>query len=327
MGRIRCLLAKEIAQIRRDRRLFGLLVMAPLFQLFVMGFAATTDIREIAVAVRDDDRTPAGRDYIRSIAASGYFKIIPPAAESGADGDLLVAGKAGLVVVIPAGFERRIIRGETASVQVLVDGADANFAVQGLNYLQKATRRYSTRFAREATGPRPAVEVESRAWYNPGLTSTRYMVPALMGVLLMVTTMIATSMSLVREREDGTLEQLIVTPLSPPEIIAGKLIPFFVIGIVEVSLALPVMTGVFRVPLRGSIPALYLLSAAFLLSTLGLGMLVSSLVRTQQQAMLAASFFVMMPWVLLSGFIFPVENMPPVIRAATTVIPLKYYIT
>jgi len=220
------------------------------------------------------------------------------------------------------------------AVQALVDGADSNFAVYGLNYLQKATRLYSARLADVALSEvsvqhglsLPAVSAESRVWYNPDLVSQRFMVPAVMGVLLLVTTMIVTSMALVKEREEGTMEQIIVTPLRPAELIAGKLLPFVAIGFVEISLALPVMLFVFHVPLEGSLALLYLLSGLFLLTTLGLGLFVSTLVKTQQQATMVAAFFVMMPFVLLSGFIFPIENMPAPIRAMSYVIPLRYYL-
>jgi ABC-2 type transport system permease protein len=169
--------------------------------------------------------------------------------------------------------------------------------------------------------------VETRAWYNPNLSSRFFMVPALMGVLLMVTTMIVTSMSLVKEREEGTMEQVIVTPLRPGELMAGKLLPFVFIGFVEITLAIAVIRLGFRVPLRGNILALYFYSGLFLLTTLGLGLFVSTLVKTQQQAMLVAAFFVMMPFILLSGFIFPVENMPRPIQIVSAFIPLRYYLT
>ena len=331
--RIRVLLTKELAQIRRDKSLFGILLIAPLFQLLVMGFAANTDIRDIAITVRDNDHSVQSREYVRSLAASGYFKITLAEGPGTDEGARLVSGKAGLVVVIPKDFARHLLNRQPSPVQVLVDGSDSNFGVNGLNYLQKATGLFSGRLAkiesqslaRRGIRP-PTVSVESRAWYNPRLQSRYYMVPALMGVLLLVTTMIVTSMSLVKEREDGTMEQLIVTPLRPAELMIGKLLPFVVIGFMEITLALTVILGVFGVPLRGSILLLYAFSGLFLLTTLGLGLFVSTLVKTQQQAMLVAAFFVMMPFVLLSGFIFPVENMPPFIQGMAQFIPLKYYL-
>lgn len=335
LKRIRVLLVKEMTQIRRDRSLFGILIVAPLIQLLVLGNAATTDVRNISLSIRDHDHSYESRELVRAIAASGYFETDVLTGPSERDGDLLVSGRAGLILNIPPDFAKNILRRQPAPVQVLVDGADSNFAVLGLNYLQKATRLYSDRLVRvlrddmaRQSGVRlPSVVAESRAWYNPGLTSKFFMVPALMGVLLMVTTMIVTSMSLVKEREEGTMEQVIVTPLRASELIIGKLLPFVVIGFVEITLALLVILLAFDVPLRGSVLALYFYSGLFLLTTLGLGLFVSTLVRTQQQAMLIAGFFVMMPFALLSGFIFPVENMPVPIQYLAALIPLKYYLT
>lgn len=333
MNRIRVLLVKEMTQIRRDRSLFGILIIAPLVQLMVMGQAVTTDITRIDLAIRDNDRSYHSREYVRAIAASDYFSTVLLEGPERGDENMLVSGQAGLVLVIPADFSRELVANRPATVQVLVDGADSTFAVVGLSYLQKATQLFSERQVRPVVRDAaargvslPGFAVEPRAWYNPDLRSRFYMVPGLMGVLLLVTTMIVTSMALVKEREDGTMEQLIVTPLRPMELLVGKLMPFIVIGFVELTLALAVILGVFRVPLRGNVIALYFYSGLFLLSTLGLGLFVSTLVKTQQQAMLVSAFFIMMPFVLLSGFIFPVENMPRPIQYVAALIPLKYYL-
>jgi ABC-2 type transport system permease protein len=333
MKRIRHLLVKELTQIRRDPRLLGILMVVPVIQLMVLGFAANVDVREITLGVRDNDHSPASREFTRALGASGWFRVTALTGPAGADGAQLVAGRLGLVAVIPAGFGQQLTRGAPASVQALVDGADSNFAVQGVAYLQRAARLFSERQVRvvaAAAGPGaalPQVVAETRVWYNPDLLSRWFMVPALMGVLLLVTTMIVSSMALVKEREEGTMEQLLVTPLRPLELIVGKLLPFVFIGFVVVTLSLPVMCFVFGVPLRGGVPLLYLGSGIFLLTTLGLGVFISTLVHTQQQAMLIAVFFVMLPFVLLSGFIFPVENMPPFIQVVAHGIPLKYFLT
>ena len=329
-SRIRHLVRKELIQVRRDPRLFRVLIAAPLFQLLVLGFAASTDVRDVAVAVRDDDATPASRDYVRSVGASGHLRPVPVAGPHGADEQQLVAGSAGLILWIPRGFGAAFARGEAAAVQALVDGADSNYAVQGLQYLQGATRRFNEDLSRGAAGtprtPRPGITMETRYWYNPDLKSRRFMVPAIMGVLLLVTTMMITSMALVKEREDGTFEQLALTPVRPAEIVAGKLLPYALIGFVGVTLALPMIVFVFGVPLRGSIAGLYGVSALFLMTTLGTGLLVSTLVHTQQQAMLVSAFGIMMPFVLLSGFIFPVQNMPRILQPVAHLIPLTYYV-
>ncbi len=334
MNRIRCLLAKEWAQLRRDRRLFGMLLVAPVVQLLVLGFAANTDVREIDLALRDQDHSPASREFARAMGASGYFRVTTLTGPAGDDAALLVGGRAGLVVVIPKDFGRRLVRGESVAVQALVDGADSNFAVQGLNYLQKAARLFSATLAARVAGrvaaarrvSLPAVIAETRVWYNPDLASQRYMVPAIMAQILMVATMLVTSMALVKEREDGTLEQLIVTPLRPVELVAGKLLPFVVVGFAEVTFALGAIRLVFGIAPRGSLVTLYALSGLYLLTTLGLGLFVSTLVRTQQQAMMVATFFVMMPFILLSGFAFPVANMPPGFQVVANCMPLTHYL-
>ena len=333
LHRIRILLIKELTQIKRDRSLLGILIVAPIFQLLIMGFAANTDIRDIQLTVRDNDHSYHSRNYVQALGASGYFKITPTSSPERDDAALLVSGRTSLILTIPSEFGKQLLGNQPATVQVLVDGSDSNFGVNGLNMLQKATRlssRQNIRLATDEWARRgiklPSVEAETRAWYNPHLLSRYYMVPALMGVLLLVTTMLVTSMALVKEREDGTMEQLIVTPLRPMELMLGKLLPFVMIGLIEVTLALGVIKGVFGIPLRGSVLLLYGFSGLFLLTTLGMGLLVSTLVKTQQQAMMVAAFFVLMPFVLLSGFIFPVENMPAAIQVLASLIPLKYYL-
>lgn len=322
---------KELAQLLRDRNLARLLIIAPLFELLVLGFAATTDIREIRLAVRDNDHSWHSRELYRSLGASGYFKMDFITGPESGDGNLLVSGKAGLVLIIPEKFSELLLKGRTVSLQALVDGADSNFGVQGLSYLQKAVGGFSARLLergnKRGDGTKPSVAVESRVWYNPGLVSQVYMVPAIMALLLMVTTLMITSMALVKEREEGTMEQLIVTPLHPGEIIAGKLLPFVIIGIIELAFALLVIRFVFQIHMRGSLLTLLVFSAFFLLTTLGLGLFVSTLVKTQQQAMLISVFFVMMPFMLLSGFAFPISNMPESIQLVTCLIPLKYFLT
>ncbi|MEI6807174.1 MAG: ABC transporter permease [bacterium] len=348
---------KELTQTLRDKRLFGILLVAPFIQLIVLGYAATTEVKDIALAIRDNDRSFHSREFVRALGSSGYFKTSFLDGPGTDDAGALVSGRAGLVVVIPPGFSAHIFRNEQSPIQVLVDGSDSNFAVHGLNYISKAVRQYSSELVRKqmdalisiryvnqnsvqmgsagrpaaselpASFRLPSVTAETRVWYNPELTSRFYMVPGVMGVLLLVTTMIVSAMALVKEREQGTMEQIIVTPLRGGELIAGKLLPFVVIGFVEITLALPVMLYIFEVPFRGSFLLIYALSGLFLLTTTGLGLLVSTLARTQQQAMLVSAFFIMMPFVLLSGFIFPVENMPYAIRCAAQVLPLKYYLT
>jgi ABC-2 type transport system permease protein len=333
MRRVRTLLVKELIQIRRDPRLFALLVAAPALQILVLGFAATTDVRDVAVAVRDGDRSAHSREYARTLGASGWLRTSPHAGGERDDARLLISGRAGLVLAIPPGFGAELAAGRPATVQALVDGSDSLSAVQGLTYLQGASRLYSERQVRMALDRRPggsagipSIAIETRTWFNPMQTSRLYIVSGLLGVLLLVTTMVVAAMAFVKEREEGTMEQMLVTPLRRGELVAGKLLPFAVIGFLEVTVVLPVVLLVFQLPLRGSVLLLYAFSGLFLLTTLGLGLLVSSLVKTQQQAMLVTVFFLMMPFVMLSGFVFPVENMPAAIRTAAEAVPLRHYL-
>lgn len=333
MGRLVALVVKELTQIRRDPKLFALLVAAPALQVLVLGFAATTDVTDVRVAVRDEDRSERSREYARALGASGYLGVSPhPGGRD--DAAVLASGAAGLVVTIPRGFGADLDAGRPVAVQALVDGSESLSAGQGLSYLQGASRLYTDRLVREAAdrGAKgavrglPSVIMETRTWFNPRQTSRAFMVSGLLGVLLMVTTMVVAAMAFVKEREEGTMEQVLVTPLNRRELVAGKLLPFVVIGFVEVSFVLPVMLLVFDLPLRGSVALLYAFSGVFLLSTLGLGLQVSSLVKTQQQAMLVAVFFLMMPFIMISGFVFPVENMPYAMQIAAEAIPLRHYL-
>jgi ABC-2 type transport system permease protein len=331
--RIKSFLEKEFAQLRRDLRLMSVLIVAPIIQLLVLSYAANTDVKEVTVAIRDYDCSYLSREFARAISATDYFVVTNIGGPAAGDEDLLISGRTGILIVIPTDFEKNILRGSEAVAQALVDGSDSNFGVQGINQLQKLVMQFNERLGARlklevgSAAPKAAsIRIESRVWFNPDLKSRYYMVPAIMAQLLMVATMLVTSMALVKEREEGTFEQLIVTPLKPIEIILGKLLPFTLIGFIEMTFALPIMLIVLGVPLKGSLALLYLFSALFLLSTLGLGVFISTFVRTQQQAMLVATFFVMVPFILLSGFAFPVENMPPVFQFVSGLIPMSYYL-
>lgn len=327
-------MVKELIQIRRDPKLFALLVAAPAIQVLILGFAATTDVTDVRVAVRDEDKSARSREYTRAIGASGYLGVFPHPGSGRDDAGVLASGTAGLVVAIPRGFGADLDAGRPVSVQALVDGSESLSAGQGLAYLQGASRLYTDRLVREAAqrggkggvAMLPSVAMETRTWFNPRQTSRSFMVSGLLGVLLMVTTMVVSAMAFVKEREEGTMEQVLVTPLNRRELVAGKLLPFVLIGFIEVSIVLPVMLLVFALPLRGSVVLLYAFSGVFLLSTLGLGLQVSSLVKTQQQAMLVAVFFLMVPFIMISGFVFPVENMPYAMQFAAEAIPLRHYL-
>jgi len=322
-------LLKELLQLRRDRRMIGMMIVGPLVQLIVLGFAANLDVTDIPLLVVDRDRTAQSRDLVDRFVESGYF-IVAGSEDSVAGIDpWLVDGRAQLAVVVREGYGADLVAGRHASVQLLADGTDSNSALVGLGYASRIVSSVGGELVRahvESAGVRPgAIGLVPRVWFNPDLKSRWFFVPAIVAMTLMLLTMITPSMAVVREKEIGTLEQISVTPVRPWQLIVGKLLPFFVIGIVDLFLATAAALAIFHVPLRGSLAALLLLTLPFLLNTLGLGLLASTLVNTQQQAMLASTFLLMLPQIYLSGLIFPIENMPRLIQLGTYGIPLRYY--
>lgn len=330
---------KEFLQIRRDRRMLGLSIIAPMVQLIVLGYAATTDIKSIPMVVCDHDRSATSREFIAQFTNSGYF-IVTKYVNSAKEIDPHIEnGEAWLALVIPSDFGKNILANRTAQVQLIADGSDANSANISLGYASQIVVKYSRSIVAEtlrrlqiasehaAPAVKPVrVEPEVRVWYNPDLKSANFMVPGVVALVLMIITMTLTSLGIVREKEIGTLEQLLVTPIKPYQLIIGKLLPFAILGAIDVTLVLTVARLWFEVPMRGSVILLYGLSGLFIMTTLGLGLFISTISRTQQQALMTAQFFIFMPFIFLSGFIFPIENMPQWIQAITYVIPLRYFI-
>jgi len=331
LARVGRVLVKELHQLRRDRRMYPILFVAPVLQLLALGYAATTDVKNVTTLVVDLDRSAESRRLLDRFRASGYFDFV------GFEGSIagverwLASGQAQVAVVIAEGYGRELGAGRSAAVQILADGSDANSAGIGLGYAARVVAAESAEMAARGRGPIRAVAREGgivllpRVWYNPELLSRWYMVPAVLAMVLTLVTTTLSSMAIVREKELGTLEQLIVTPLGAFELVAGKLLPFAFIGITQVLIVMPIATHVFGVPLRGSAFLLVALSALYLLTTLGLGLLMSTLARTQQQAMMGSAFLVMLPMIYLSGTIFPIESMPSAFRFISRFIPLTYY--
>jgi ABC-2 type transport system permease protein len=322
---------KEFLQFRRDRRMVGMSILAPMLQVVLLGYAATTDITNAGLVVCDMDRSATSREVVREFTTSGYFihrfsvDVATEVPQLFEQGDAIVA------LVIPPDFGNNILRHQQASLQLLVDGADANTATILLAYATQIVNAYGREviasYSTVGTMGRVArVLPEPRIWFNPDMLSSNFMVPGVVALVLMITTMTLTSLGIVREKEIGTLEQLMVTPIRPYQLIAGKLIPFVVIGFVDVSIVLTIARYWFHVPLLGSVLLLFALSGLFILTTLGLGLFVSTIARSQQQAMMIAQFFLFMPFMFLSGFAIPIANMPPVIQYVTYVIPLRYFL-
>jgi ABC-2 type transport system permease protein len=323
-GRLGHLIRKELLQLRRDRRMMLVLIFAPLFQLFLFGYAVTLDVKHIRLVVCDRDRQAESRSLASSFQRSGYFELRGWVDSPDQMDPLIESGEALVGLYLPRGFSKRLARGEPAPIQVILDGTDMNSAGIAGGY----TGALLAQFARTRDPElrmRTLVEHQPRVFYNPELRSVNYMVPGVICMILGTVMTAMTAMAIVRERETGTLEQLIVTPIRPMELMMGKTLPFAAIGLLDVVLIIFVARAWFGVPIAGSGRLLLLLTIAFLLTTLGLGLFISTVSRTQQQAMLTA-FFVVMPSVILSGFMFPIENMPRVVQWVTYGIPLRYFV-
>jgi ABC-2 type transport system permease protein len=300
-----------------------LIFLAPILQLVIFGYAVTTDIDDTATFVVDYSRSRDSRELAEAVTASGYFRIV---GRSERASDLVRAldhGEAVVGLVIPVDYADRLRSGEGARVQILVDGTNSNTASLAQAYIERIIIDHA--LTKSPTPMPVTVDLRERPWFNPNLESQDYNVPAVVGALILLICLILTSLAVVREREIGTLEQLNVSPLTPAELIAGKTLPFAVIGLFDLALVTSVALFWFRVPFRGSLLCLLLASVLYLMSGLGLGLLISTVSATQQEAFLA-SFLVFQPAILLSGFMFPVSSMPKVFQVLTLVNPMRHYI-
>jgi drug efflux transport system permease protein len=329
MTRVLHLMRKELLQLRQDPRLFGIVILAPIIQLTVLGYAATTDVKDVPVVVVDADRTTASRALIDRFDASENFTIVGLVGSTDDIDSWLERGDAWMAIGIPPQYGEMIARGDTATIQIVADGTDSNSTTVALGYARQLIAGYAEDLLSDRTGgrvPTPLVAAAVRVWFNPDLISRDFMIPGIVALLLLVITTNMSAMAIVREKELGTLEQLNVTPLARWQLIAGKLLPYALIGIIDVVLVLIVAIWWFEVPMRGSIALLFGLSVVYLLTTLGLGLFISTISATQQQAMMTTTFFFLTPMIYLSGFIFPIENMPAWIRPVTYLIPLRYFL-
>jgi ABC-2 type transport system permease protein len=321
---------KEVIELMRDERTRSLVLIAPVLQLTLLGYAATTDVHNIPLAIVDQDRTAASRELVRRFDGSSYFTVRHWLPSTDLIDPLLERGDAWIAITIPPNYGADIARGATVTVQAVADGSDANSSTLSLGYASALVTEYAQELARKGsvaawTG-RAGITPEIRVWFNPELESRLFFVPGVLALVLLVITTTLSSMAIVREKEQGTLEQLNVTPLARWELIVGKLMPYAVIGFIDVCLVLAITVLWFQVPLRGSVTLLFLLTMLYVVNTLAIGLLVSTISSTQQQAMMTAMLFFLMPMVYLSGFVFPIENMPVAIQKVTYAIPLRYYL-
>lgn len=324
--RIRVMIRKELYVALRDPRLRVLLFLPPVIQLIIFGFAVNLDVEHSRLGWWDADRTPASRRLAAAFAGSGHFEIARYITHPGEIGRLLDRGEVIAVVGVLPGFGARRLPAEPAPVQVLIDGSDSNNASIVAGYIRRAVSDYDIR-DREVrnAGIPPAIAVHSRVWFNQDLRSQDYFVPGVVVNILGLVTVMLTAMAVVREKEIGTLEQLVVTPIRPLEIMLGKTLPFAAVGLVQMVLITGAARLVFQVPFRGGALLLLFSSLLFILTTLGTGLLVSTVSATQQQAMMA-TFFLFLPAFLLSGFAFPIRNMPTIIQYLTWLNPLRYFL-
>lgn len=331
-GRLKEILIKEFIQIFRDPRSRGIVFVMPIFQMVLFGYAVTTDVRHVATGIYDLDNSVASREVIARFVHSGYFDVEAWVSREEEVRNLVDHGRVQALIRLNKGFEEDLKAGRKGVIQLIVDGTDSNTAAIVLNYSNKIMAQYSQevlvqRFLRQGglNQKLSLVELESRAWFNENLESRNFYVPGVIALLVMLITLLLTSMAVVREKEIGTMEQIMVTPITPKEFILGKTLPFALISLIDVILITLVAVFWFEVPIRGSLGLLLLATILYFMTTLGIGLFISTVSRTQQQAMMSAFFF-QFPAVLLSGFVFPIANMPEPVQWLTFLNPLRYFL-
>lgn len=318
------MLWKEFVQMRRDRFTLGMMLGLPAIQLLLFGFAIQTEVRHLPTLVLDESRSSESRALIAVLENTGNFSMTGRAASRDEIRRAIERGSARAALVIPPGYATDIARGRPATAQVIVDAADPMASAAAMSGAALAATVRGATLGRAGERPMP-LDLRVRPWYNPGLRTAVYIVPGIIGVLLSLTMVMITSMALVRERERGTLEQLIVTPIGKTSLMLGKILPFVLVGYVQMTVVLLLGSLVFRVPIQGNLLLLYVITLAFIVGSLGLGLFLSTLVRTQAQAM-QLGFFFLLPNILLSGFMFPREAMPAPAQWLGNAIPLTYYL-
>ena len=335
--RIRSMIKKELVQAIRDPRMRFLIFMPPMLQLFAFGYAANLDLKHIPTALYDEDRSAVSRELAFSFSSSGYFRFVKLIEKDEEMAEILDRSEAKAIVHFGPNLESRINSGRSAEIQIITAGTDSNTASLVNSYAMQIIEGYNRSRLAERIARNPAlsriipagasgvIKPQIRVWYNADLSSRNFYVPGIIALIIMLVTLTLTSMSIVREKEIGTMEQIMVTPIRPVEFILGKTIPFTLIGIVQVTLVTSLGVFWFGVPMRGSIWFLFGALLVYQLSCLSLGLLISTVSRTQQQA-LVTTFFIFLPAILLSGFIFPIDNMPRIIQYVTWVNPLRYFL-
>jgi len=323
---IRHIVRKEFIQTFRDKRMLIILFVAPVIQLILFGYAATTDIKHISLGILDYDQSQESRALISSFHQSDSFTLKFHLKKHKEIEELVQKGKIQAAVVFPGEYGKNLKKRARTSLQVILDGTDSNSATIIMSYISQLIVKHSKNYMADLKGKKPAgiIIPQPRVWYNPELKSSLYMVPGVICLILLLTTLILTSMAITKEREMGTLEQIIVSPIKPIELIIGKTAPFVLIGLCDIALIISAGKLIFDLPIRGSLFFLFCVSLLFILTTLGMGLFISTVSRTQQQAMMTAFFFIM-PAMLLSGIFSPIETMPRIIQYITLLNPMRYF--
>jgi len=333
LARLKQMLIKEFIQVFRDKRTRFVLFAPPIIQMLIFGYAATFEIHHVPTVVLDLDHSQESRDLISRFSSSPYFDVQRELTDYRQIGDLIDRGEATVGLEIDAGFAQKLRKGQTAPLQVIVDATNSNTALIASGYITQIALGFAQdyqkdriyRISPQMLEQMPSVQLEPRPWYNPDLRSRWFFIPGIVGSLTLVLVVTLTAFAVVREREIGTLEQIMVTPIRPAEFILGKTLPFFLIGLFDVSLIATVGTLWFQVPFRGQILVLFAGAVLFLLCMLGVGLLISTVSSTQQQAMVTAFFFIM-PAITFSGFGFPISTMPQWLQYLTYLSPLRYFL-
>jgi len=322
--RLRALIQKEFIHIIRDPRSLAMAFLMPLILLVLFGYAITMDIKLLNLAVYDQDKSAASRAYLDGFRASGYFNIVASVDSYTQAREQLDQGSVHLALVIPRNFARDLDLGRTALAQLLADGSDANTATIALGYAEAITNRFSA--TRQSARVALAVDNRLRVWYNPELKSRWFIIPGLIAVIMTVITALLTSLTVSREWESGTMEQLIATPVQPIELFLGKMAPYFLVGVADVLFSVAMGVWVFGVPLRGSFAFLLGVTAMFLVGGLSLGIMVSTIAKSQLVASQLAMVVTFLPAFLLSGFLYSIDNMPRFLQAVTHVVQARYFV-
>lgn len=323
--RVRRMIAKEVRQLFRDPKTKRIIFAAPIIQLLAFGYAVNTDVRDVATVVVDHDRSADSRALLDAFTASGYFRVAESSDRSADIARALDRGSAVAAIEIPAGFSVDLRAGRSPAVQFLTDGTNSNTATVAQGYAGEIVQDHGARLAASAGLRVPSIDVRTRAWFNPSLESRVYNVPAVIGVIVLMMCLMLTALGIVREREVGTLEQLLVSPLSPIELILGKTIPVVGIAMLQITLVTTVALLWFGIPLTGSVPALLLAAGLFILAGLSVGLYISTISSTQQEAFLSMYMFIL-PAIILSGFLYPVHTMPTLFQRIALLNPLTHFL-